>query len=373
MKNSNIPHEQLFDKRKIISTCLFAIIALFSIAITVQKGFKTRRLISNEKMSSYLFSDHNAFKSPNLGKNIPTRQEISNVKQNEIKFTPVSCQKFKFLVKKKQFNAYPENYQSHKPNLHTSSYLSIADFGYTNYKYSSIEKSSHRKLKDTANLGFIPGLALYKVTVTIRQTKYSTVLGFIFDTGPIMNLNRVGFNFKARSYSTFPKEYISFTETELLYLSIANRKEVLIYWPKNTVHLPLQTTLFNEVGTLQTVKRTIDFSNFKYLLPLLNPFTWELSVELWGYHSSNMKSYLNNLKKHGCSGGNFGTKYTNNHIKLNDKNINSFTLGPNINLGVSNSLFCTPFYNTIQIKILKRESMFHWHSNSVQDQYCDTK
>jgi hypothetical protein len=340
--------------------------------MNIQSAAKYGQSSQNYTVAAF---DHKVFKNSNLRGMITNRQKIGNKKQDDgTDFNRVAGTEFNYLSNNTRFNGRAGYYHSFNPGYLQSSDFGIASVGYTDKHFNITAGWSQVDSNFIADLGFTPRLynydALNDTIVRIGYNAYSGSFDYLFYPASKKLINSIDFSVKTDRYYSTLNQFIEFNGTTALTLLFANRREAGVSWTQNIVNLPFQTTIFNETGSLQKAKYSFGFLQLRYLSNFLRPFSWGLTFEHGGYYNGKRTSYTGNIKYRSQPWGNFGADIIYNSVKLNDKNIHPFIIGPTVEFAFLNNLFWTTFlqYNT-QIKNININSRLQWRFKPMSDIY----
>ena len=339
----------------------------------IQSGKKYGLPAQNYTVAAF---DHKIFKRSNLRGMVANRQEIVRDKQtkSDFSFNRVAGSEFNFLSNNTKFNGRAGYYHSFNPGNLSAAGLAFASVGYTD-KSINISTGWYKLNSNfITDLGFTPRLynydALNDTVVRIGYSSFTSSFDYLFYPQSKKTINSVDFNVRTNNYYTTSNNFIEFNGTAGLDFLFANRREAVISWTQNSVSLPFQTTIFPETGSLAKAKYDFGFLQMKYLSNFLRPFSWGITLEHGKYYNGRRTTYAGNVKYRSQPWGNFGVDFIYNQIKLNDKKIHPFIIGPTVEFAFSNILFWTTFlqYNT-QIKNFNINSRFQWRFKPMSDIY----
>jgi Domain of unknown function (DUF5916)/Carbohydrate family 9 binding domain-like len=320
--------------------------------------------------------DHKIFKRSNLRGIITNRQEIEiagdKQNKNDYNFNRVAGTEFNFLSNNTKFNGRAGYYHSFNPGNPSAAGFAMGSIGYTDKSINVSAGWNKVGSNFIAGLGFTPRIynydALNDTVVRTGYNNFNTSFDYLFYMHSKKTINSIGFFTRANNYYGTSNKFIEFNGSGGLNILFANRREAGISFTQNTVNLPFQTTLFPETGSLAKGKYNFGFIQLKYLSNFLRPFSWGLTFEHGGYYNGKRTTYTGNIKYRSQPWGNFGMDFVYNLIKLNDKSIHPFILGPTVEFAFSNTMFWTTFlqYDT-QIKNFNVNSRFQWRFKPMSD------
>lgn len=318
--------------------------------------------------------DHKIFKRSNLRAMVTNRQETRSNNNGKAgsDYNRVAGAEFNFLSNNTKFNGRAGYYQSFNPGKLTNEGFAMGAIGYTG-KNITVSLGWHKIDPNfIADLGFTPRLYNYDAArdtiIRIGYHNYSASFDYFIYPKSKKLINSIDLFVKANDYTGPSGSFVEFNGLAGIDILFAHRQEAVVSWTQQSVNLPFATSLFAETGVLAKKKYDFGFIQVKYLSNFLRPFSWGLTVESGTYYNGNRTTIAGSIKYRAQPWGNFGVDIVYNRIRLNEKNIYPYIIGPTVEFAFSNKLFWTTFlqYNTF-IKNVNANSRFQWRFKPMSD------